>query len=85
MSKNVSWLMIQFLDWVGSRPRTYEEIMEAWHTSCPRQSIWEDASIDGLVGFDGERQGFIVLTPKGQAVLSEARLDKHPRSANTST
>ncbi len=84
MPTKVSWLMIQFLDWVGTRPRSYEEIMEAWHTSCPRQSIWEDASIDGLVRFDGERQGFIVLTPKGQAVLREARSDKQPRSPNTS-
>ena len=42
-------LMLQFLDWIGCHPRTYGETMDAWRTSCPRISVWEDASLDGLV------------------------------------
>ncbi len=41
--------IMQFLDWVGRQPRTYGETMDAWRTSCPRISVWEDASLDGLV------------------------------------
>jgi hypothetical protein len=41
--------MIQFLRWVAERPRTYVDVMEAWRTSCPRQSVWEDAQAAGLV------------------------------------
>jgi hypothetical protein len=35
-------LTIQFLEWLSDRPRTYGETMDAWRTSCPRLSIWED-------------------------------------------
>ena len=27
--------------------------MDAWHTSCPRQSVWEDAQAEGLILMDG--------------------------------
>src|SRR5690349_10728750 len=45
--------MLEFLRWVAARPRTYSETMEAWQTSCPRNSVWEDAQIDGLVRRSG--------------------------------
>src|SRR5437870_1950386 len=48
MPAPVSLLMIQFLDWVASRPRTYSEATDAWRTSCPRLSVWEDALIAGF-------------------------------------
>ena len=35
--------------WVGQKPRTYEETMEAWRTSCPRLTVWEEAIELGLV------------------------------------
>jgi len=38
VSKHSDRLMIQFLRWVAERPRTYADVMEAWRTSCPRQS-----------------------------------------------
>ena len=38
----------QFLAWVADRPRTYAEAMEAWRSSCPRLSIWEDAPLPKL-------------------------------------
>jgi hypothetical protein len=58
MQQPANLLMIQFLDWVAGRPRTRAEAMEAWRTSCPRLSIWEDAQIDGLIEFvDGASRG----------------------------
>jgi hypothetical protein len=58
-------LTLQLLAWLAERPRTYAETMEAWRTSCPRLSIWEDARCEELV-----RVGFIVtLTERGRAML----------------
>ena len=42
-------LTIQLLEWVGNRRRAYRETMEAWRTSCPRLTVWEDALSDGLI------------------------------------
>jgi hypothetical protein len=42
-------LLKQLLDWIGPEPRNYLETMEAWRTSCPRLTIWEDAMSAGLI------------------------------------
>ena len=39
----------QLLDWIGEEPRAYVETMEAWRTSCPRLTIWEDAMNAGFI------------------------------------
>ena len=31
----VETLILDLLEWVTRRERTYEEVMEAWRTSCP--------------------------------------------------
>jgi hypothetical protein len=41
-------LTLQMLGWLDEEPRSYAETIEAWKTSCPRLSIWEDALADGL-------------------------------------
>jgi len=72
MPEPVSLIMIQFLDWLSSRRRTYAEAMAAWRTSCPRLSVWEDALIDGLIQIDGSsQQAEVTLTPRGRAILDE--------------
>jgi hypothetical protein len=68
-------LTLQFLDWVGARPRTYAEAMEAWRSSCPRLSIWEDALGDGLVRIEPgatRNESRVVLTSRGRALLEAA-------------
>jgi hypothetical protein len=72
MSDPAHALTLQFLAWVANGPRTYAEAMEAWRSTCPRLSIWEDAILDGLVAFDGgasRNQSRVVLTAKGRARL----------------
>ncbi len=64
----------QFLSWVAARPRTYGDAMDAWRTSCPRLSAWEDAVDDGLVQVEAEAAGTyaaapVSLTAKGTALL----------------
>jgi hypothetical protein len=68
-----SLIMLQFLAWVADRPRTYPDTMEAWHSTCPRLSVWEDAIIDGLVRLDNGAGRAVRLTPRGAAMLDESR------------
>ena len=67
------YLTVQFLNWVSEQPRTYGDAMDAWRTSCPRLSIWDDAIRDGLVRMekgDGPmRQSLVVVTKRGRIVL----------------
>jgi hypothetical protein len=59
------------LEWISARPRTYEEVLEAWRTSCPRLSIWEDACINGLI--DSASCGSVVtVSAQGRKLLAEA-------------
>lgn len=70
----MSTLTEQFLAWVADRPRTYAEAMEAWRSTCPRLSIWEDALGDGLVRLEAGRGGLsgcrVSLTARGRALLN---------------
>jgi hypothetical protein len=67
-------LTLQLLAWVGERPRTYGETLEAWRTSCPRLPVWEDAVSERLVRVapsSGARMenSAVVLTDAGLARL----------------
>lgn len=42
-------ILVEFLDGVAARLRTYVEEMEAWRTSCPWLSAWKDAIGGDLV------------------------------------
>jgi hypothetical protein len=67
-SPPVTSLTLDLLEWIEARPRTYAETMEAWRTSCPRLSIWEDALIAGLVSTRAEK---VAITAKGRALLAQ--------------
>ena len=73
MPEPASLIMLQFLAWVADRPRTYAATMEAWQSTCPRLSVWEDAIIDGLVRIDNEAGRPVRLTPRGSAILEESQ------------
>jgi len=67
-------LLLQFLSWVDLRPRVYGDVKEAWRSTCPRLSAWEDALAAGLIRLDGSRAGDrtpVVLTAAGRALLAE--------------
>ena len=69
-----SLIMIQFLTWVADRPRSYTQAMEAWRSTCPRLSVWEDAIIDGLVQIGNDPQRTVDLTERGRAALDTAKV-----------
>ena len=84
MAQSASLLMQQFLTWVSARPRTYAEAMEAWPSSCPRLTVWEDALMDGLIQVEKGstlQQSNVTLTDLGRAVL-EANALGRPAPAN---
>lgn len=57
-------LIRDLLVWLARAPRTYAETMEAWRTSCPRLTVWEDALERGLVAREGPN---VRLTKAGAA------------------
>jgi hypothetical protein len=61
--------MIDFLQWLAERPRSYAETIDVWKSSCPRLMHWEDAIADGLVRV---RDGAVHLTDAGEARLAPA-------------
>jgi len=73
MSQSASLLMLEFLAWVESRQRTYGDVMNAWQSTCPRHTIWEDAMIDGYVQVqrsETRQDPEVTLTPAGRALLN---------------
>jgi hypothetical protein len=73
MGESANLLMIEFLSWISSRPRTYSEAMEAWQSHCPRQTIWEDAMIDGYIQLsrqESNQDPEVILTGRGRALLN---------------
>jgi hypothetical protein len=68
-------LTLQMLAWLAGRQRTYGETMEAWRTSCPRLSIWEDALADRLILVSrsdpdaGQSRSLVELTTEGRSML----------------
>ena len=76
-------LTLQLLQWIHQRSCTREEVLDAWRTSCPRLSIWEDACVDGLVEFP-PGDGFVRVSAKGRALL-QAATDSASAFAQTSS
>ena len=84
MAAAMNALTLELLAWVAARPRTYDETMRAWRTSCPRMPVWEDATTDGLVEVCASEHArmndaVVRLTAAGCAALAAA----HTSAART--
>ena len=74
MTDTVENLILDLVEWVGRKERTYQETMDAWRTSCPRLPVWEDATERGLVEtFSLNRRLLVRATLAGLAFLKEKR------------
>jgi hypothetical protein len=49
MTDSVDNLILDLLEWLGTHPRPYAEVLDAWRTSCPRLPVWEEANDRGYV------------------------------------
>jgi hypothetical protein len=68
-------LVLDLVEWIATRPRTYVEVMDAWRTSCPRLPIWEDTVDLGFVVCEhrGRSELVVKVTPAGRAFLEAER------------
>jgi hypothetical protein len=72
MADTVEALILDLLDWLMVRDRTYEEVLDAWRTSCPRLPVWEDANDRGLITREEVDGNYVVrVTPSGLALLGQ--------------
>ena len=68
----VEALIVDLLEWVARRDRSYAEVMDAWRTSCPKLPIWEDANDRGLISTEEiEGLSMVRITPSGLALLHQ--------------
>jgi hypothetical protein len=70
----VDALIVDLLEWLAARERTYEEVIDIWRTSCPRLPVWEDAKDRGFVAQENFNGCEIVrITPAGFAFLQQRK------------
>ena len=66
----VEALILDLLEWLAARERTYDEVMDAWRTSCPKLPVWEEGTDRGLVTRESRGGRSIVgVSPSGRALL----------------
>ena len=67
----VDALVLDLVEWVAGGDYSYAEVMDAWRTSCPRLTVWEEATDRGLLGrarVDGRQ--VVTVTASGHALLA---------------
>jgi hypothetical protein len=71
MAEILDPLILDLVEWCARERRSYAEVIDAWRTSCPRLTVWEDAIDRGLLArkSEGERGTFIDVTTKGREFL----------------
>jgi len=65
-------LVFDLVEWVAKEPRTYAQVMDAWRTSCPRLTVWEEALERGLLARNGAA---VAVTENGYALLRRCSPD----------
>ena len=81
----IETLILDLLDWLASAERTYEEVMDAWRTSCPKLPVWEDANDRGLVATEQVGGRSVVrATPSGLALLERHKKVQRRETARDS-
>ena len=77
MADTVEALIFDLLDWLAARDRTYEEVMDAWRTSCPRLPVWEEANDRGLIAREEVNGNHMVkVSSSGLALLDQRKVSK---------
>jgi hypothetical protein len=72
MEAGLDPLILDLVEWVSREPRLYSDVLDAWRTSCPRLTVWEDAVDRGYLTIHRDEKGMRVgLTPGGAKFLAE--------------
>ena len=74
MTSTVDALIVDLLEHVAAGERPYDEVIEAWRTSCPKLPVWEEASERGLITRARVNGHAVVrITTAGSAFLDQHR------------
>jgi hypothetical protein len=72
MGDVVEALIFDLLEWLAKSERSYEEVMDAWRTSCPKLPVWEDANDRGFISQKGVGSRTVVeITRAGMEFLRQ--------------
>jgi hypothetical protein len=72
MTETVDALIFDLLEFVAREGRPYDEVIEAWRTSCPKLPVWEEASDRGLIARVRVNGSAVVrITDAGTVFLKE--------------
>ena len=81
MGDVVEALIFDLLEWVASDERTYDEVMDAWRTSCPKLPVWEDANDRGLlIQEQANGRRVVRITAAGLALLEQRKQETQANS-----
>jgi hypothetical protein len=74
MSPVLDPLVMDLIQFVAVAPRPYDEVIDAWRTSCPRLTVWEDAIERGYIacGRDADKSLVVAATNAGIDFLRSA-------------
>ena len=67
-------LILDLLEYLATRQRTYEEVLDAWRTSCPKLPVWEEANERQLIATEQlNARRIVTITPSGLTLLEQRR------------
>ena len=82
MNDTVEPLIHDLVAWCAASPRTYEQALDIWRTSCPRLMVWEEASARGLIETRQTNGRLdVVVTEAGRRLVADTLAQKrtpHP-------
>jgi hypothetical protein len=73
----VDALILDLLHWLTTGDRTYDQVLDAWRTSCPRLPDWEDANDRGLVESEHRNGRTLIKSSAFGLTLLEKHSDQH--------
>lgn len=78
MTNVIDPLVHDLVEWIAKKPRPYAQVMEAWRKSCPRLTVWEDATERGYVvrRTVAGRGPYVFVTEAGRNFLQSVAKDR---------
>ena len=71
MADTLEPLMLDLLEWLAGGERGYDEVLDAWRTSCPKLPVWEEVNARGFVTrLVKDNVAVVAITPNGRAFLA---------------
>ena len=78
-------LIFDLVEWCARETRAYADVIDAWRTSCPRLTVWEDATERGLLSrvTGPGNEPHVMVTADGLAFLANYKSggSKHAKLA----